>query len=134
MILGAADQSADVCELQKPVDTAAHHWARGQGRGQICLQCLSHTLRAAEPTTRRTNKPFSALGALSFRQQKFNMRKSKLVLSCGPLEFVNYRPESWPDPFTVTTEFCSQLMSYCRQNYPSAKLLLVFKNTQNPLR
>lgn len=38
-----------VHELQKPIDTAAHRWARGQG-GQVCLKCLSHTLRAAEPT------------------------------------------------------------------------------------
>lgn len=29
MIPGAADQSADMCELQRPVDTAAGPWARG---------------------------------------------------------------------------------------------------------
>lgn len=28
-IPGAADQSAAVCELQRPIDTAAGHWARG---------------------------------------------------------------------------------------------------------
>lgn len=50
MIPGAAGQSAGVCELQRPVDTAAQPWARG-GTG------LSEMFESSRCSGRETNKP-----------------------------------------------------------------------------
>lgn len=49
--------------------------------------------------------------------------------SNGPLEFGNHRPQSSSDLFANTAESYSSL-TYSRKRYPSAKLLLILKNTQ----
>lgn len=111
MVPGAADQSAGMCELQRPVDTAARPWARGRAG-------LSEMLESSRRSGRETNKPSQLLGHC-YLGNKNATCKSK---SNGPLEFGNHIPESSSDLFANTAESYSSL-SYCRKSYPSAKLL-----------
>lgn len=101
----------------------------GASRGGLqagLSEMLKPRLESSRTSSRETNKP-SQLLEHCYLGNKSTTCKST---SSGPLEWGNYRREPWPDPFGVTAEFCSQLMSYCRKSYPSAKLQLISKNTQ----
>lgn len=122
MIPGATDQSAGVCELQRPVDTAAGHWARGWGAG--LPQMLEPHLENSRTSCRETHKP-SQLLEHCYLGNKNATCKSK---SNGPLEFGNYRTESWPDPFPITADFSLQ------EKLPFSRTAVNFQTYPSPLR
>ena len=110
-----ADQSAGECELQRPIDTAAGHWPGARGAGLSAM--LEPHLESSKMAKGPINHP-SSWKEHCYLGHKNSTCQSKLVLSNGPPEFGNYRPKSWSNPFSVTAELGSQLMSCYRQHRP----------------
>lgn len=120
--LGCVDFKGLLTQLQAPGPGA-----RGAGLSEMLEPYLKSSKMAKGPISHP-----SSWRERCYLGNKNSTCQSKPVLSNGPLEFGNYRPKSWSNPFSVTAEVCSQLMSDCRQNCPSAKLLWSFQKYLGP--